>query len=98
MGKAEIIFFSAFVLAIGLFLFFAFPDLHWWKSDYQKNSDWCKLNKPMMNLSLDSEHIAFCYGEGWKDYCKISYPDYCPEGIKPFDEDSQIISNTEVKE
>ena len=79
------------LLAFAIFLFFLIftflhlPQYHWWKTDYERNMDWCEMNKPMFNLSLDSERVKFCYGEGWKDYCLMSYPTYCPEGIKPYE-------------
>lgn len=55
------------------------PQLHFWKSDYEQKFDWCKINMPSMNISHIDKNVAFCYGEGWNDYCQISFPEYCPE-------------------
>jgi uncharacterized protein YdeI (YjbR/CyaY-like superfamily) len=54
------------------------PNLHFWKTEYQKGYDWCKINKPFMNISYN-KNVKFCFGEGWKDYCRISFPEYCPD-------------------
>ena len=41
---------------------------------------WCEKKMPMMNTSMiDGEKVAYCYGEGWVEYCKISYPENCPK-------------------
>ncbi len=57
------------------FLFYNTPEAHFWKSDYQKSIDWCKIHKPQFNLSGKE---SFCYTKGWRDYCQISYPEHCP--------------------
>jgi len=49
------------------------PTFHFWKSEYQKNIGWCIKHKPSMNISN-----SFCFNEGWVEYCKYSYPEYCP--------------------
>lgn len=78
--------FWLFCIALIIALFFVgvlyiyTPHIHFWKTNYEQGISWCKLNKPMMNSS-DNEYITFCYGEGWEDYCKISYPSYCKDAI-----------------
>jgi len=54
------------------------PSLHLWKSEYDRSVDWCEINLPIFN---DSSHkrVAFCFGDGWKDYCNLSYPGFCPD-------------------
>ncbi len=37
---------------------------------------WCERNKPTMNIS--GEKSSYCFNEGWEKYCKISFPEYCP--------------------
>lgn len=69
---------ATFIIILSLIFMFLLPNLHFWKSEYQRSYDWCKLTKPIINDSSD-KNVAFCYGEGWKDYCKISYPEYCPD-------------------
>ena len=48
---------------------------------YQNPRDpdkWCEVRMPMANISSQDHHVAYCYGEGWSKYCKISYPNSCP--------------------
>ncbi|KKN44311.1 hypothetical protein LCGC14_0694130 [marine sediment metagenome] len=53
--------------------------LHFWKSEIQQKEDWCNINTPMMNISMLDKRVAYCYGEGWSKYCKISYSEHCPD-------------------
>lgn len=55
----------------------SYEPIRFWNSDYERSLGWCKFHKPELNISIDKK-ISFCYNEGWKDYCKISYPQDCP--------------------
>ena len=70
--------FLGIIILISLIIVFGNPNNHFWKEDYEKKVDWCEAYKPQFNISLDNENVAFCYGEWWEEYCKISYPEYCP--------------------
>lgn len=50
--------------------------------DYQymnpaDNWKWCIRNMPMKNFS--DTRAKYCYTEYWAEYCKHSYPDFCPD-------------------
>lgn len=39
---------------------------------------WCEWYKPRFNVSdMANGRIAYCFNEGWSEYCKISYPNDC---------------------
>lgn len=51
--------------------------IYYYMSPFDKDK-WCERNKPMLNISAWDNKVAYCYGEGWDKYCKISYPEDCP--------------------
>lgn len=46
---------------------------------YPSGDTWCERNKPQLNISSLDPKVAYCYGKGWENYSKISYPEDCPK-------------------
>lgn len=63
-----------FVWAISVFIYN--PSTRFWNDVYERSIDWCYKFKPQFNIT-QNEDVKFCFNEGWKDYCKVQYQDYC---------------------
>lgn len=64
--------------------------------EFPSGDTWCEHNKPKFNISIQNPKVAYCYREGWDKYCKISYPEYCPNNTYS-DHDRCIRSCTTFK-
>ena len=51
-------------------------------SYYNPSDDWlyCQRSKPDLNLS--GTRAELCYTEYWPEYCKMTYPKWCPDRIQ----------------
>lgn len=67
------------VLFIIIVLIIRTPQIHFWSNQTERDFSWCKIHKPMSNISNWDDNVAKCYGYLWPKYCKISYPEHCPE-------------------
>ncbi len=61
-------------ILIGTIFCYAYmPKVHFWKDEKQRLDEDCEIRMPEFNISGE-----YCFNGGWSKYCKISYPEYCP--------------------
>lgn len=78
-NKKELIFLIIIGIVCFIFIYFILSSI---LNYYFPVDDWeyCQRSKPPINES--GTRAELCYTTYWAEYCKLTYPQYCPDKIK----------------